>query len=72
MDYILDKVLRVFAFGSPPIAKIDDGYLDITDNDENYCNILALLGLPNSIVYGYVQPWVSQNHSFDQKRMKKT
>jgi hypothetical protein len=75
-DYVRDKVLRVFTFGSPPVAvcsrksllleadageesNIWDGPVFGASSGETYgCSILEAFGLPPSIVYGYIQPWV--------------
>jgi hypothetical protein len=75
-DFVRDKVLRVFTFGSPPVAvcsrkpllleedaeeesNIWDGPVFKGSSGEAYgCSILEAFGLPPSIVYGYIQPWV--------------
>jgi len=59
-----EKVVRVFAFGSPPVLKFSDEKRNqdrinpAQKNEDIYsCSILAELGLPASILYSYIQPW---------------
>jgi hypothetical protein len=73
-EVVRKRVLRAFAHGSPPIAAITEPLLGATKTgltrnsksldsplcDDDYrCDILEAFGLPSSMVYGYVQPWVS-------------
>lgn len=58
VDFVRQRVLRVFAYGSPPILEL----LSTTDiNDEELkgfqCSILEAFDLPSDIVYSYNQPW---------------
>ena len=55
-EYVNDKLFKVFTFGSPPIAILDDIPNGSTE-DQYDCSVLSTLGLRNSIVYGYAQPW---------------
>jgi pimeloyl-ACP methyl ester carboxylesterase len=72
VDYVRKRVARVYTFGSPPVVmlsstQIDKGSGDYLQSipgprskiqDNKYgCDILEAVGLPSSIVYGYVQPW---------------
>ena len=57
-SFVREKVLRTFTFGAIPIA-----FSDGTENAQggmDDCPILRSYGLPASMVYGYVQPWVSK------------
>ena len=70
-DYVRKKVARVFTFGSPPVAMLSTkiainsaDYLTSIQrpqsdrtNDQYDCDVLETVGLPSSMVYGYVQPW---------------
>jgi len=66
-DYVRDKVLRVFTFGSPPVLAEEISLLEndppqqdsVEDvNDNLYASpLLEKCGLPSDIVYGVVQPW---------------
>lgn len=76
VDYVRDKIIRVFTFGSPPITTVPHGFYDgeveeylrsIGGLPESHpemepykCDTLKAFGLPCSIVYGFVQPWVSR------------
>jgi len=61
--FVQDKVQRVFTFGSPPIAIVNDGETELEshgngeDSISYDCPILEAIGLPSDMVYGYVQPW---------------
>ena len=58
-DFVLDKVQRVYTFGSPPVAVVAEHGTD-RDQDERHdgqCDILNAFGLPTSMVHAYVQPW---------------
>ena len=75
MDYVRDKILRVYTFGSPPVTTVPHDFYD--DEVEEYlrsigglpeshpemepykCDTLKAFGLSCSMVYGFVQPWVS-------------
>lgn len=75
VDFVRDKVLRVYTFGSPPVTCIPRGFYDgeveehlrsiggvreVNPERELYkCDVLKAFGLPCSTVYGFVQPWVS-------------
>merc|ERR1712038_293216 len=54
-DYVNEKVLRVFTYGSPPVATLIDH--DRIIDDGQSCPILKSLDLRPDIVYGYAQPW---------------
>lgn len=52
--FVKEKISRVFTFGSPPIAKVEDS----NESSDMYgCSILETLGLPADMVYGYAQPY---------------
>ena len=61
-----ERVARVFTYGAIPIARLKSE----KEYDEASCSVLEYLGLPKSLVFGYVQPWVcattnnSPNHIF--------
>ena len=57
VDYIKQKVARVFAHGNPPIAyvlKRPRGMREFLD-----CPVLKTFNLPSDIIYCYIQPYVS-------------
>ena len=57
-EYVNDKLFKVFTFGSPPIAILDNAPNNNGSTKDQYdCSILSTLGIQNSKVYGYVQPW---------------
>jgi len=71
-DYVRNKIARVYTFGSPPVVMLSNEPTAMKDNDylksiqlppsdikfeQNGRDILAAVGLPSSMVYGYVQPW---------------
>ena len=55
-------MLRVFTYGSPPVATLIDH--DRIIDDGQSCPILKSLDLRPDIVYGYAQPWVSDGIFF--------
>lgn len=57
-EFVRDKVLRVFTFGSPPVLQLDPN-VEVTgrEGESEGCKILDHFGLPASLVYGCVQPW---------------
>lgn len=63
IEFVTDKVLRVYTFGSPPVAEkkggglISKGTAASGISNTYTCDILDAFGLPASIVHGYVQPW---------------
>lgn len=55
IDYVLERILRVYTHGSPPIAaKI--GRRQGVPESKHSCSILEEIGLPADIVYNYIQP----------------
>jgi len=59
-EFVRDNVLRVFTFGSPPIVRARKGKTAKKSTGKNgvdFCQILETLGLPCTMVEGYVQPW---------------
>ena len=54
VEFVEERILRVFTFGSPPIARVKNADPKSTDRT---CPALKAFGLPNNIVYGYVQPY---------------
>ena len=77
VQFVRDKVLRVYTFGAPPVTSMPHGFYDgeveeylrsingLRESDpelEPYkCDTLKAFGLSCSMVYGFVQPWVSQH-----------
>jgi hypothetical protein len=72
VDFVEERLLRAYAFGCPPVAvKISSAVTgdaplkrkmssSASRGDIPYnCEILEAFGLQSSMVYGYVQPWVS-------------
>ena len=60
VDYVRNRILRVYAHGSPPIATVMNKTAE--SNEEKYqgkqkCAILEAFHLPMSMVYGYIQPY---------------
>ena len=65
-SFVREKVLRVFTFGSPPVVALKASRTVNKRNDSqshtgctSECSVLIACGLPSSLVYGFVQPWVS-------------
>ena len=66
-DYVRERISRVYTFGSPPVARLAKSALIDDDNRrakkqkaKNYeCEILNAFNLPSTLVYGFVQPYVS-------------
>jgi hypothetical protein len=57
VDYVKQKVARVFSHGNPPMAYVvrsPRGMREYLD-----CPVLKSFNLPSDIVYGYIQPYVS-------------
>lgn len=53
-DFVLDKIKKVYTYGSPPIAAL------VTPPKEprsGFCYVLNAFGLPSSFVTSYMQPW---------------
>lgn len=70
VEFVRDKILRVFSFGSPPVTTLpldfcleedEEEYLGSIDGlpepDPYQCDILKAFDLPCSMVYTFVQPW---------------
>jgi hypothetical protein len=73
VEFVREKVLRVFSFGSPPVTTMARGLFDGNveeylgsidgipeeepETDPYMCDILTAFGLPSTMVYGFVQPW---------------
>ena len=57
MDYARDRILRVYAHGSPPIATVVNKSIVKSEDQNIECPILEAFGLPVSMVYGYIQPY---------------
>ena len=51
-DFTRSKVLKVYTFGSPPIARLQGQ----KSNRKEQCDILNALQLPTSVVHGFCQP----------------
>jgi hypothetical protein len=63
-DFVLQKIARVYTFGSPPVSTVEYDPKNMTVSDERNMNeiefsgnVLQRFGLPNEIVFGYIQPW---------------
>jgi hypothetical protein len=67
-DYVDQRVLRVYTFGSPPVATLSDKIMKAGSSKSNkrqkspsspllYCEVLESLGLPTGLVWAFVQPW---------------
>lgn len=54
LDFVLDKINKVYMFGAPPVAAMRS--LPAT-SIPGQCPILNTFGLPTSLVSLYVQPW---------------
>ena len=57
VDYARDRILRVYAHGSPPIATVVNKSIVKSEGENIECPILEAFGLPVSMVYGYIQPY---------------
>ena len=62
LDFVMDKVLRVYTFGSPPVMALSSkGRLSrrfaASTSDQFACEILDTIGLPSDMIFGFVQPW---------------
>jgi hypothetical protein len=69
-EFVREKVLRVFTFGSPPVTTTtykhvknptlkNTDYLDLIERGGAYqCDVLKEFNLPPFLVYGFAQPWV--------------
>ncbi|KAL7472957.1 hypothetical protein ACHAXS_013351 [Conticribra weissflogii] len=51
-DFVKQTFVRVFTYGSPPVFMLKNA-----DQIEEKKSILEAFGLPDSIVFGYNQPW---------------
>lgn len=56
-QFVRDKILRVFTFGSPPTLMFNPEVQPRKKVKSEGCEILDIFGLPASLVYGSVQPW---------------
>ena len=50
----MERFARVFTYGAIPIVSLKSE----NEDDKATYSVLEHLGLPNSLVFGYVQPWV--------------
>lgn len=61
VDYVRDRLLRVYTFGSPPIVAIPRSSskktTSATDSNPYSCEILTSMNLPGDLVHAFVQPW---------------
>jgi hypothetical protein len=57
VDYARDRILRVYAHGSPPIATVVNTTIVKSEDENIECPILEAFGLPVSMVYAYIQPY---------------
>jgi len=59
-EFVNEKFLRVFTFGSPPVTRFANDNEKESNSDSldmHTCSILESLSLRNDMIYGYVQPW---------------
>ena len=62
VEFVQDRVKRVYTHGSPPIAAMNvksPARKASSGPEEIQCEILEAFDLPATMVYGYVQPYVS-------------
>ena len=52
-DFARNKILKVYTFGSPPVAVKKDRQ----SSRKQQCDVLEAFQLPTSMVHGFVQPW---------------
>jgi len=61
VDYVQDRILRVYSHGCPPIAAIVDeaaaASADSKFGGTQKCPVLDIFGLPPSMVYAFIQPY---------------
>jgi len=59
VDYVRDRILRVYSHGSPPVAAIVDKDASIESRlgCTQECPVLDAFDLPSSMVYGFIQPY---------------
>ena len=66
-DYVQNRILRVFAYGSPPVAEMISSpppkqgkkQKVMPGLESTHCQVLETFGLPTTMVFGYIQPYVS-------------
>jgi hypothetical protein len=64
-DYVKSKILRVYSYGSPPVARLKllpEEEMHRQARDRRFrasyrCDVLEAFDLPGTLVEGYVQPW---------------
>ena len=65
-DFVEDRVLRVYTFGSPPVTALTGTAPTTTKRGKSSkasyssllrCDVLDALGLPQNLVWAFVQPW---------------
>ncbi|KAG7373391.1 lipase class 3 [Nitzschia inconspicua] len=55
VDYVRDRIKRVYSHGSPPVATMVGSTSDAVNFGN--CPVLNAFELPSDLVYGYVQPY---------------
>ena len=56
-EFVRDKVVRVYTFGSPPIATVPGTTTRPSRKSRHECPVLRQFNLPSDMVYGYIQPY---------------
>mmetsp|Transcript_8854 Transcript_8854/g.21095 ORF Transcript_8854/g.21095 Transcript_8854/m.21095 type:complete len:613 (+) Transcript_8854:1-1839(+) len=62
VDYVRDRILRVYSHGSPPVATLVNNSTTKLADDQKFsgtqrCPVLEAFGLPSSTIYGFIQPY---------------
>lgn len=57
-DFVEDRILRVYTYGSPPVAALSKPRRRKSSSKSSlHCEVLDNFGLPANLVWGFVQPW---------------
>ena len=70
-EFVEERVLRVYTFGSPPVTALSESKTSSsssngsgdgskrrkTSSSRVHCSVLESLGLPTNLVWAFVQPW---------------
>jgi len=62
VDYVRDRIPRVYSYGAPPVATLADNNIAKSSADDKFsgtqrCPILEAFDLPPSMIYGFIQPY---------------
>lgn len=62
VDFVRDRIPRVYSHGSPPIATMvsngsEESNAEKTSGGTQRCRVLEAFGLPSSTVYSFIQPY---------------